>query len=136
MHKKQTMKKIMKFFDVIYYNFYLHYRKRKFLLVKPEREAWYVLSSCFVNIVIGVSSSICRLLQVKSIYMLYFCIVGCIAITFLSYLYYIKNNRYTTILKTKPIIKSPQKSKIITIAFFVFSFIPIFVLLPIVSSFR
>ena len=51
------MKKIMKFFDVIYYNFYLHYRKRKFLLVKPEREAWYVLSSCFVNIVISAKKA-------------------------------------------------------------------------------
>ena len=43
------MKKIMKFLDVIYYNFYLYYNNQKVHYIDPEMMPCVAVSNTFVN---------------------------------------------------------------------------------------
>ena len=112
------MKKIMKFLDVIYYNFYLRYRRHKIYLLSPKDMAWFALSSYLAFMFIGISSviSICVKVTPNSKYNIFIVIIQ-----ILTHQYFFRKERYIYILKEKPIIKSKKFSKIITIVFEVFS---------------
>ena len=105
------MKKIVKFLDVIYYNLYLFFKKTGEI---EESAALFAMVFCFEFMISGILLSVCEILNVN-----------------------LKSNILDmSIVRKKPIIKSKKVSKIITIVFIILSLIPLFVLLPIVSSFR
>ena len=134
MHKKQTMKKIMKFLDVIYYNLYLFFKKTGEI---EESAALFAMVFCFEFMISGILLSVCKILNVNIKYsILYVIFVLYLIIWFLLELRYLRKDKYMSIVRKKPIIKSKKVSKIITIVFIILSLIPLFVLLPIVCSFR
>ena len=128
------MKKIMKFLDVIYYNLYLFfYDKTKHS--NPQISACGVILFCFEFIICGVISIydvLIKDLHFNSSYNLLILIL----IWLLLCQRYVKKDKYMSIVRKKPIIISKKVSKIITIVFIILSLIPLFVLLPIVCSFR
>ena len=130
------MKKIMKFLDVIYYNLYLFfYDKTKHS--HPQISACGVILFCFIFIICGVISIydvLIKDLHFNSSYNLLILIL--ILIWLLLCQRYVKKDKYMSIVRKKPIIISKKVSKIITIVFIILSLIPLFVLLPIVCSFR
>ena len=130
------MKKIMKFLDVIYYNLYLFfYDKTKHS--NPQISACGVILFCFEFIICGVISIydvLIKDLHFNSSYNLLILIL--ILIWLLLCQRYVKKDKYISIIRKKPIIKSKRFSKIITIVFIILSILPLFVLLPIVSLFR
>ena len=130
------MKKIMKFLDVIYYNLYLFfYDKTKHS--NPQISACGVILFCFEFIICGVISLydvLIKDLHFNSSYNLLILIL--ILIWLLLCQRYVKKDKYISIIRKKPIIKSKRFSKIITIVFIILSILPLFVLLPIVSLFR
>lgn len=130
------MKKIVKFLDVIYYNLYLFfYDKTKHS--NPQISACGVILFCFEFIICGVISIydvLIKDLHFNSSYNLLILIL--ILIWLLLCQRYVKKDKYISIIRKKPIIKSKRFSKIITIVFIILSILPLFVLLPIVSLFR
>ena len=128
------MKKIMNFLDVIYYNLYLFfYDKTKHS--NPQISACGVILFCFIFIICGVISIydvLIKDLHFNSSYNLLILIL----IWLLLCQRYVKKDKYISIIRKKPIIKSKRFSKIITIVFIILSILPLFVLLPIVCSFR
>ena len=113
------MKKIVKFLDVIYYNFYLYYNNQKVHYIDPEMMPCVAVS----NTLYLMSMGIMILLDIDSFFSL------CISLFIMNigfYFYYIRNNRYLAILKKKPMIKSKRFSKFITIAFFVLGLLLLF----------
>ena len=130
------MKKIMKFLDVIYYNLYLFfYDKTKHS--NPQISACGVILFCFEFIICGVISIydvLIKDLHFNSSYNLLILIL--MLIWLLLCQRYVKKDKYMSIVRKKPIIKSKKVSKIITIVFIILSILPLFVLLPIVSLFR
>ena len=132
------MKKIVKFLDVIYYNLYLFfYDKTKHS--NPQISACGVILFCFKFIICGVISIydvLIKDLHFNSSYNLLILILILILIWLLLCQRYVKKDKYISIIRKKPIIKSKRFSKIITIVFIILSILPLFVLLPIVSLFR
>ena len=132
------MKKIVKFLDVIYYNLYLFfYDKTKHS--HPQISACGVILFCFIFIICGVISIydvLIKDLHFNSSYNLLILILILILIWLLLCQRYVKKDKYISIIRKKPIIKSKRFSKIITIVFIILSILPLFVLLPIVSLFR
>ena len=130
------MKMIMNFLDVIYYNLYLFfYDKTKHS--HPQISACGVILFCFEFIICGVISIydvLIKDLHFNSSYNLLILIL--ILIWLLLCQRYVKKDKYISIIRKKPIIKSKRFSKIITIVFIILSILPLFVLLPIVSLFR
>ena len=128
------MKMIMNFLDVIYYNLYLFfYDKTKHS--HPQISACGVILFCFEFIICGVISIydvLIKDIHFNSSYNLLILIL----IWLLLCQRYVKKDKYMSIVRKKPIIKSKKVSKIITIVFIILSLIPLFVLLPIVCSFR
>ena len=113
------MKKIMKFLDVIYYNFYLYYKNQKVHYIDPELMPCVSVSNTLNFMLMGLMI----LLDIDN----YFSIFTIFIIIYLgSYLYYIRNNRYLIILKKKPMIKSKRFSKFMTITFFVLMLLLLF----------
>ena len=122
------MKKIVKFLDVIYYNLYLFfYDKTKHS--HPQISACGVILFCFIFIICGVISIydvLIKDLHFNSSYNLLILIL--ILIWLLLCQRYVKKDKYISIIRKKPIIKSKKVSKIITIVFIILSLIPLFVL--------
>ena len=128
------MKKIVKFLDVIYYNLYLFFKKTGEI---EESAALFAMVFCFEFMISGILLSVCEILNVNlKSNILYIVFVLVLIIWFLLELRYLRKDKYMSIVRKKPIIKSKKVSKIITIVFIILSLIPLFVLLPIVSSFR
>ena len=128
------MKKIMKFLDVIYYNLYLFFKKTGEI---EESAALFAMVFCFEFMISGILLSVCKILNVNIKYsILYVVFVLYLIIWFLLELRYLRKDKYISIIRKKPIIKSKRFSKIITIVFIILSILPLFVLLPIVSLFR
>ena len=128
------MKKIMKFLDVIYYNLYLFFKKTGEI---EESAALFAMVFCFEFMISGILLSVCKILNVNIKYsILYVIFVLYLIIWFLLELRYLRKDKYMSIVRKKPIIKSKRFSKIITIVFIILSILPLFVLLPIVSLFR
>ena len=126
------MKKIMKFLDVIYYNLYLFFKKTGEI---EELAALFAMVFCFEFMISGILLSVCEILNVNlKSNILYIVLV--LIIWFLLELRYLRKDKYMSIVRKKPIIKSKKVSKIITIVFIILSILPLFVLLPIVSLFR
>ena len=132
------MKMILKILDVIYYNLYLFfYDKTKHS--HPQISACGVILFCFNFIICGVISIydvLIKDLHFNSSYNLLILILIMILIWLLLCQRYVKKDKYISIIRKKPIIKSKRFSKIITIVFIILSILPLFVLLPIVSLFR
>ena len=128
------MKMIMKFLDVIYYNLYLFFKKTGEI---EESAALFAMVFCFEFMISGILLSVCKILNVNIKYsILYVIFVLYLIIWFLLELRYLRKDKYMSIVRKKPIIKSKRFSKIITIVFIILSILPLFVLLPIVSLFR
>ena len=128
------MKKIVKFLDVIYYNLYLFFKKTGEI---EESTALFAMVFCFEFMISGILLSVCEILNVNlKSNILYIVFVLVLIIWFLLELRYLRKDKYMSIVRKKPIIKSKKVSKIITIVFIILSLIPLFVLLPIVCSFR
>ena len=125
------MKKIMKVLDVIYYNLYI------FAHNSPgprEMTATGTLLLCFVFIVLGLYYSTCKLFDVKlNLFMSYLPLLVVLTIFILLIYRYIRRDKYKYIILKKPIIRSERFSKIITIAFVVFSVMMFLVLLLIIE---
>ena len=125
---------IMKFLDVIYYNLYLFFKKTGEI---EESAALFAMVFCFEFMISGILLSVCKILNVNIKYsILYVIFVLYLIIWFLLELRYLRKDKYISIIRKKPIIKSKRFSKIITIVFIILSILPLFVLLPIVSLFR
>jgi len=124
------MKKIVKFLDVIYYNLYLFfYDKTKHS--HPQISACGVILFCFNFIICGVISIydvLIKDLHFNSSYNLLILILIMILIWLLLCQRYVKKDKYISIIRKKPIIKSKRFSKIITIVFIILSILPLFVL--------
>ena len=120
------MKKIMKFLDVIYYNFYLFfYNKTKHS--NPQISACGVILFCFKFIICGVVSIydvLIKDLHLNSSYNLLILIL--ILIWLLLCQRYVKKDKYISIIRKKPIIKSKRFSKAITIVFIILSILIFF----------
>ena len=128
------MKKIVKFLDVIYYNLYLFFKKTGEI---EEYAALFAMVFCFKFMISGILLSVCEILNVNlKSNILYIVFVLVLIIWFLLELRYLRKDKYISIIRKKPIIKSKRFSKIITIVFIILSILPLFVLLPIVSLFR
>ena len=125
------MKKIMKFLDVIYYNLYIFAHNSP----RPrEMTATGTLLLCFVFIVLGLYYSTCKLFDVKlNLFMSYLPLLVVLTIFILLIYRYIRRDKYKYIILKKPIIRSERFSKIITIAFVVFSVMMFLVLLLIIE---
>lgn len=125
------MKKIMKVLDVIYYNLYIFAHKSP----QPrEMAATGTLLLCFVFIVLGLYYSTCKLFDVKlNLFMSYLPLLVVLTIFILLIYRYIRRDKYKYIILKKPIIRSERFSKIITIAFVVFSVMMFLVLLLIIE---
>ena len=125
------MKKIMKVLDVIYYNLYIFAHKSP----RPrEMTATGTLLLCFVFIVLGLYYSTCKLFDVKlNLFMSYLPLLVVLTIFILLIYRYIRRDKYKYIILKKPIIRSERFSKIITIAFVVFSVMMFLVLLLIIE---
>jgi hypothetical protein len=125
------MKKILKILDVIYYNLYI------FAHNSPgprEMTATGTLLLCFVFIVFGLYYSTCKLFDVKlNLFMSYLPLLVVLTIFILLIYRYIRRDKYKYIILKKPIIRSERFSKIITIAFVVFSVMMFLVLLLIIE---
>ncbi len=124
------MKKILKILDVIYYNLYLFfYDKTKHS--HPQISACGVILFCFNFIICGVISIydvLIKDLHFNSSYNLLILILIMILIWLLLCQRYVKKDKYMSIVRKKPIIKSKRFSKIITIVFIILSILPLFVL--------
>ena len=124
------MKKILKILDVIYYNLYLFfYDKTKHS--HPQISACGVILFCFNSIICGVISIydvLIKDLHFNSSYNLLILILIMILIWLLLCQRYVKKDKYMSIVRKKPIIKSKRFSKIITIVFIILSILPLFVL--------
>ena len=128
------MKKIMKFLDVIYYNLYLFFKKTGEI---EESAALFAMVFCFDFMISGILLSVCEILNLNlKSNILYIVFVLVLIIWFLLEPRYLRKDKYISIIRKKPIIKSKRFSKIITIVFIILSILPLFVLLPIVSLFR
>jgi hypothetical protein len=125
------MKKIMKVLDVIYYNLYIFAHNSP----RPrEMTATGTLLLCFVFIVLGLYYSTCKLFDVKlNLFMSYLPLLVVLTIFILLIYRYIRRDKYKYIILKKPIIRSERFSKIITIAFVVFSVMMFLVLLLIIE---
>ena len=125
------MKKIMKFLDVIYYNLYIFAHNSP----RPrEMTATGTLLLCFVFIILGLYYSTCKLFDVKlNLFMSYLPLLVVLTIFILLIYRYIRRDKYKYIILKKPIIRSERFSKIITIAFVVFSVMMFLVLLLIIE---
>lgn len=125
------MKKIMKVLDVIYYNLYIFAHNSP----RPrEMTATGTLLLCFVFIVFGLYYSTCKLFDVKlNLFMSYLPLLVVLTIFILLIYRYIRRDKYKYIILKKPIIRSERFSKIITIAFVVFSVMMFLVLLLIIE---
>ena len=125
------MKKIMKFLDVIYYNLYIFAHNSP----RPrEMTATGTLLLCFVFIVFGLYYSTCKLFDVKlNLFMSYLPLLVVLTIFILLIYRYIRRDKYKYIILKKTIIRSERFSKIITIAFVVFSVMMFLVLLLIIE---
>ena len=125
------MKKIMKFLDVIYYNLYIFAHNSP----RPrEMTATGTLLLCFVFIVLGLYYSTCKLFDVKlNLFMSYLPLLVVLTIFILLIYRYIRRDKYKYIILKKTIIRSERFSKIITIAFVVFSVMMFLVLLLIIE---
>ena len=124
------MKMILKILDVIYYNLYLFfYDKTKHS--HPQISACGVILFCFNFIICGVISIydvLIKDLHFNSSYNLLILILIMILIWLLLCQRYVKKDKYISIIRKKPIIKSKRFSKIITIVFIILSILPLFVL--------
>ena len=124
------MKKILKILDVIYYNLYLFfYDKTKHS--HPQISACGVILFCFNFIICGVISIydvLIKDLHFNSSYNLLILILIMILIWLLLCQRYVKKDKYISIIRKKPIIKSKRFSKIITIVFIILSILLLFVL--------
>ena len=125
------MKKIMKVLDVIYYNLYIFAHNSP----RPrEMTATGTLLLCFVFIILGLYYSTCKLFDVKlNLFMSYLPLLVVLTIFILLIYRYIRRDKYKYIILKKPIIRSERFSKIITIAFVVFSVMMFLVLLLIIE---
>ena len=125
------MKKIMKVLDVIYYNLYIFAHNSP----RPrEMTATGTLLLCFVFIIFGLYYSTCKLFDVKlNLFMSYLPLLVVLTIFILLIYRYIRRDKYKYIILKKPIIRSERFSKIITIAFVVFSVMMFLVLLLIIE---
>ena len=125
------MKKIMKVLDVIYYNLYIFAHNSP---SPREMAATGTLLLCFVFIVFGLYYSTCKLFDVKlNLFMSYLPLLVVLTIFILLIYRYIRRDKYKYIILKKPIIRSERFSKIITIAFVVFSVMMFLVLLLIIE---
>ena len=124
----------MKFLDVIYYNLYLFFKKTGEI---EESAALFAMVFCFEFMISGILLSVCEILNVNlKSNILYIVFVLVLIIWFLLELRYLRKDKYISIIRKKPIIKSKRFSKIITVVFIILSILPLFVLLLIVSLFR
>ena len=100
------MKKIMKFFDVIYYNLYLFFKKTGEI---EESAALFAMVFCFEFMISGILLSVCKILNVNIKYsILYVIFVLYLIIWFLLELRYLRKDKYMSIVRKKPIIKSKK----------------------------
>ena len=125
------MKKILKILDVIYYNLYT------FAYNSPrprEITAIGTLLLCIAFIVFGLYYSVCELFDVELIFFMSYLPLLVVLTIFILLIYrYIRRDKYKYIILKKPIIRSERFSKIITIAFVVFSVMMFLVLLLIIE---
>ena len=125
------MKKIVKFLDVICYNLYT------FAYNSPrprEITAIGTLLLCIAFIVFGLYYSVSELFDVELIFFMSYLTFLVVLTIFILLIYsYIRRDKYKYIILKKPIIRSERFSKIITIAFVVFSVMMFLVLLLIIE---
>ncbi len=112
-------------FDVIYYNYYLFYKRFK-VETQPELTATFILSISQAFFLNGLLAIIFSYLYCRQLEM--WIRIGLIGLIFLiNYLIYHKNSRAKLVIDTKPtFLKNKNLSKVLSLMFFIITFSTIF----------
>ena len=108
----------MKFFDLIFYNYYFFFKKRMPFDITPEFSTVIGISANLVFAIMGIIGVPMALVGKHAILFTTF-FIG-VGVFLCCYRYFMFSNKWKKILKAKPIIKSKSFSIAITVLFFCF----------------